>query len=190
MMRHLALATAYDGTLTRTGRLSANVLSALERLRASRRRAILVTHRPLHDLAWACPRLDLFDYVVAESGVLLHRPAAWETIVLSGQRDAGIASAMERALGELRVPAEQLVAVGAEPSDDAYLRVSGFPAATANASRVVKQRARLVTRGNAGDGVVELIEELLRDDLRQLVSAVPKLSRASDFSPPSQNART
>lgn len=79
-MRYVAIATAYDRTLTNTGRMGADVLSAFERLRNFGRRAILVTRRKLHDIAWACPRLELFDYVVAESGAVLHRPAAWETI--------------------------------------------------------------------------------------------------------------
>jgi hydroxymethylpyrimidine pyrophosphatase-like HAD family hydrolase len=175
-MRYLALATAYDGTLTKTGRLSADVLSALERLRASGRGAILVTNRAFHDIAWACPRLDLFDYVVAESGAVLHRPAAWETIGISGRRGAGTASAVERALREMRVPPEQLVAIAAEPGDEAFLAMAGFPVAIADASRMVKGRAKFVTRGSAGRGVVELIDELLRDDLRQITSSAAKIA--------------
>ena len=189
-MRYLAIATAYDGTLTKTGRLSADVLSALERLRDSGRRAILVTRRPFHDIAWACPRLELFDYVVAESGAVLHRPAAWETIVQSGRRGASSASAVQRALREMRVPAEQLVAIGAEPGDDGFLALAGFPVATADASRVVKRRAKFVTRGSAGSGVVELIDELLRDDLRQVVSSVRKMSWTNALSAGSQSTST
>lgn len=96
-MRYLAIATAYDGTLTKRGRLSAEVISALERLRQSGRGAILVTRRSFHDIAWACPRLDLFDYVVAESGAVLHRPATWETVLLSGQSIAGVSAAQTTA---------------------------------------------------------------------------------------------
>jgi hypothetical protein len=50
----------------------------------------------------------------------------------------------------------------------------GFPVATADASRIVKRRAKFVTRGSAGTGLVELIDELLRDDLRQVVSSLPE----------------
>jgi hydroxymethylpyrimidine pyrophosphatase-like HAD family hydrolase len=189
-VRYLAIATAYDGTLTKTGRLSAEVLSALERLRDSGRRSILITRRPFHDIAWACPRLDLFDYIVAESGAVLHRPVAWDTICLAGRRGASSASAVERALRDMRIPAEQLVAIGAEPGDDAFLAVAGFPVATADASRVVKRRARYVTRASTGDSVVELVEELVRDDLRQVVSSLPKMSWTNDLSAGSHSTWT
>jgi hydroxymethylpyrimidine pyrophosphatase-like HAD family hydrolase len=164
-MRYLAIATAYDGTLTKTGRMAADVIGALERLRESGRRAILVTRRPLHDIAWACPRLDLFDYVVADSGAVLHRPAAWETIALSGRRGAPSASALERALREMRVESERLVAIGTQAGDDEFLAVSGFPVATADATDLVKRRARVVTRASSGDGVIELVDEIVRDAL-------------------------
>jgi hydroxymethylpyrimidine pyrophosphatase-like HAD family hydrolase len=163
-MRYLAIATAYDGTLTKTGWMSADVIGALERLRESGRRAILVTRRPLHDSAWACPRLDLFGRVVADSGTVLHRPDAWESIALSERRGAPSAVALERALREMRVDRERLVAIGTETGDDAFLAVSGFPVATADATDVVKSRARLVTRASAGNRVIELVDAIVRDD--------------------------
>jgi hydroxymethylpyrimidine pyrophosphatase-like HAD family hydrolase len=185
-MRYRAFATAYDGTLTKTGRMSAEPISALERLRESGRRAILVTRRNFHDIAWACPRLDLFDYVVAESGAVLHRPATWETITLSDRRGATSASAVERALREMGIPPEQLVAIGSEESDHVFLAVSGFPVATADASGAVKQRARLVTLGSSGDGVIELVDEIVRDDLHQVASSLPKMSRTTDLFVPAK----
>jgi hydroxymethylpyrimidine pyrophosphatase-like HAD family hydrolase len=172
-MRYLAMATAYDGTLTKTGRMAANVIGALERLRESGRRAILVTRRPFHDIAWACPRLDLFDYVVAESGAVLHRAAAWETMALSGRRGATSAMALERALREMGVGSERLVAIGSEASDDAFLAASGFPVATADASTIVKRRARLVTRASGGDGVIELVDAIVRDDRSPWINGSP-----------------
>ena len=73
-MRYLALATDYDGTLAIDGVARDQTLAALLRLRRSGRRAILVTGRQLDDLQRVCPRLELFDRVVAENGALLYRP--------------------------------------------------------------------------------------------------------------------
>ncbi len=81
-MRYLALATDYDGTLAHDGRVDEATLAALERLRQSGRRLILVTGRELEDLQKTFSRLDLFDRVVAENGALLYRPAAKEEKVL------------------------------------------------------------------------------------------------------------
>lgn len=88
-MRYLALATDYDGTLAKDGRVAAETFVALERLRSSGRRVILVTGRRLDDLKVVCPRLDLFDCVVAENGALLHWPETRETVPLGPPPPAG-----------------------------------------------------------------------------------------------------
>ena len=73
-MRYHALACDYDGTLAHDGRVSDESVAALERLRGSGRRLIMVTGRELDDLRQNFSRLDLFDRVVAENGALLHSP--------------------------------------------------------------------------------------------------------------------
>src|SRR5947207_1888179 len=73
-MHYLALACDYDGTLAKDGVVSPQTIDALERLRASGRKLLLVTGRLLEDLQQAFPRLDLFAYVVAENGALLYNP--------------------------------------------------------------------------------------------------------------------
>ena len=73
-MRYLALATDYDGVIARDGRPSGTALSAIERLRISGRRAILITGRRLDNLRESCPNLSLFDYVVAENGATVYDP--------------------------------------------------------------------------------------------------------------------
>jgi len=79
-MRYLALALDYDGTLALDGRVDASTIEALERVVQSGRRLLLVTGRELDDLQRVFGRLDLFEYVVAENGALLYRPAARESI--------------------------------------------------------------------------------------------------------------
>jgi hydroxymethylpyrimidine pyrophosphatase-like HAD family hydrolase len=77
-VRYLAFATDYDGTLAHQGRVTDETIDALERLRSSGRRTILVTGRELLDLKSVFPRLDLFDRVVAENGGLLYCPQTRE----------------------------------------------------------------------------------------------------------------
>ena len=77
-MRYLALATDYDGTLAKDGRVTESTLTALESLRASGRKLIMVTGRVLPELKTVFPALELFDRVVAENGSLLYDPATHE----------------------------------------------------------------------------------------------------------------
>src|SRR5207244_1702050 len=73
-MRFSALATDYDETLADQGRVLPGTEQALERLRASGRKVLLVTGRDLGDLLEVFPRIDLFHAVVAENGALLYLP--------------------------------------------------------------------------------------------------------------------
>jgi len=82
-MRYLALVTDYDGVIARDGQASAAALAAIERLRQSGRRAILVTGRRLESLRESCPNLSLFDYVVAENGATLYDPRTREETLLA-----------------------------------------------------------------------------------------------------------
>ncbi len=50
-------------------------LAALQRVRASGRKLVLVTGRELPELLDLFSSMDLFDLVVAENGALLHFPA-------------------------------------------------------------------------------------------------------------------
>jgi hypothetical protein len=81
-VRYLALVTDYDDTVASEGRMAPFAVAAVERLRASGRRAILVTGRRLDHLRAACPHHDLFDYVVAENGAVVYAPQTRETTLL------------------------------------------------------------------------------------------------------------
>ncbi len=82
-MRYLALATDYDGTLAHDGVVDEPTLKALQDLRHSGRKLIMVTGRELPDLESVFPRLDLFDRVVAENGALLFNPSTREKSILA-----------------------------------------------------------------------------------------------------------
>lgn len=95
-MRYLALATDYDGTLATSERVSADVWRALERLRRSGRRAVLITGRTLEELRSVCPNLDPFAVVVLENGAVLHVPSRRETRVLCQPVPASLARELAR----------------------------------------------------------------------------------------------
>jgi hydroxymethylpyrimidine pyrophosphatase-like HAD family hydrolase len=82
-MRYLALAVDYDGTVATHGNLSENVSRALERVRASGRRTILLTGRRLEDLPERS--LSLFDLVVAENGAVVFDPHRREKLLLASR---------------------------------------------------------------------------------------------------------
>ena len=82
-MRYHALACDYDGTIAWDGEVSKNTILALEEVRKSGRRLILLTGRELDDLIKVFPRIDLFHRVVAENGALLYRPANREERLLA-----------------------------------------------------------------------------------------------------------
>jgi hydroxymethylpyrimidine pyrophosphatase-like HAD family hydrolase len=74
-MNYLALATDYDGTLAENGRVANKTIDALNQLKKSGRKLILVTGREIDDLLQVFPRVDLFHSVVAENGALIYSPS-------------------------------------------------------------------------------------------------------------------
>jgi hydroxymethylpyrimidine pyrophosphatase-like HAD family hydrolase len=231
-MRYLTLACDYDGTLATHGRVNEETLGALERLRGSGRKLILVTGRELPDLQTVFPALPLFDQVVAENGALLYRPhdkeekvlgtppppeflealrrkgvgplsvghvivATWhphETAVLEAIRDLGLelqvifnkdavmvlpagvnkATGLAAALAGMGLSPHNVVGVGDAENDHAFLNLCECAVAVANALPMLKDHADLVTQGDHGAGVIELIDRLLADDLHELE---PRLTR-------------
>ena len=69
-MQYSALATDYDGVIAMDGRPSNSAIAAIQRLRATGRRAILITGRRLDDLIQCFPQFDTFDYIIAENGAV------------------------------------------------------------------------------------------------------------------------
>ena len=95
-MRYLALACDYDGTIAHHGRLDARTREALERVRKSGRRVLLVTGRELDDLRTVCSDLEPFDLVVAENGGLLYEPRTREATTLAEPPPAELIATLER----------------------------------------------------------------------------------------------
>ncbi len=82
-MRYLLLATDYDGTLASQGKVDEATLKAIDELKKSGRKAVMVTGRELEDLKRVFPQIGIFDLVVAENGGLLYDPSTKETCPLT-----------------------------------------------------------------------------------------------------------
>jgi HAD superfamily hydrolase (TIGR01484 family) len=221
-VRYLALVSDYDGTLATHGEMAAGTAAAIERLRMSGRRAILVTGRRLDDLLATCPHAHLFDCIVAENGALVYAPRTRETTAL-GKRpppafterlaslgvdfDVGEvmvatslphhttvldviqqmglellivfnraavmvlppgvnkSTGLDYALRKLGLSFHEAVGVGDAENDHSFLERCECAVAVANAVPSIRRLAAFVTRGEAGQGVAELIEELIASDL-------------------------
>lgn len=225
-MRFLALVTDYDGTVASHDRVSEKTARALERLRVSGRRAILVTGRRLDDLLAVCTCADVFDRIVAENGGLIYDPATRKETLLANppsklllralkargvaplevgqivigthasQRlavqdalwDLGLeaqvianrgavmvlpagvnkATGLQQALRDLGLSRHEAVGIGDAENDHSFLEFCDCAVAVADAVPSLKATATHVTTAGNGDGVVELIDALIADDLRRL----------------------
>ena len=82
-MRYIALAADYDRTLAHDGEVTPSTIAALERVRSSGRKLLLVTGRLLPDLLCVFPRIGLFDRVVVENGAVVYDPATKDERLLA-----------------------------------------------------------------------------------------------------------
>jgi hydroxymethylpyrimidine pyrophosphatase-like HAD family hydrolase len=75
-------------------------------------------------------------------------------------------SGLKVALKSMGISERDTVGVGDAENDHAFLKSCGLSVAVANALPSLKETADLVTRGEDGAGVEELIEMILNDDIR------------------------
>jgi hydroxymethylpyrimidine pyrophosphatase-like HAD family hydrolase len=71
-------------------------------------------------------------------------------------------------LSELGLSPQNTVAVGDAENDYDLLKLCGCAIAVANALPMLKEAADIVTKGDRGAGVVELIDKLIASDLAEL----------------------
>jgi phosphoglycolate phosphatase (TIGR01487 family) len=123
--------------------------------------------------------------------------ATWrpcETTVLKAIRDLGLelqvifnkdavmvlpagvnkATGLDRALSELKISRHNIAGIGDAENDHAFLNCCECAVAVANAIPALKEHADLVTKGDRGAGVAELISRILGDDLRSLPLSLEK----------------
>jgi hydroxymethylpyrimidine pyrophosphatase-like HAD family hydrolase/archaellum biogenesis ATPase FlaH len=229
-MRYLALATDYDGTLASSGKVKPSTVEAILKLKASGRRAMLVTGRRLQNLQDVFPEYELFDYIICENGAVVYQPSSqrkefladplpdrfierlgrigiqplevgeiilsthsrYKESVLNAIYELGLeaqltfngestmvlpqgiskATGMERALQRMGLSFHEVVGIGDSANDHSLLRNCECPIAVANAVATIKESAVYVTRCQSGDGVEEIISELLQNDLAPLAPSL------------------
>ena len=95
-MYFLALAVDYDGTIANQGAVDPLTLQALESLKATGRRLILVTGRNLVSLRRAFSQVELFDRIVAENGALLYDPKTESERLIAPAPSVALVDALRR----------------------------------------------------------------------------------------------
>jgi hydroxymethylpyrimidine pyrophosphatase-like HAD family hydrolase len=83
------------------------------------------------------------------------------------------ATGLSLALEELQVPAGNVVGVGDAENDAAFLEMCGFSVAVANAIPSIKEAADMVTGGNHGAGVVEVINKVIAEGCLRIKAPAP-----------------
>jgi len=127
-------------------------------------RVIIATHEPYQDLALEIIReLGLELHVIFNKGAVMVLPSGINK-----------ATGLMAALKELHLSHHNVVGIGDAENDHAFLSRSECSVVVANALPSLKERADLVTAAARGAGVIETIEELLKNDLAEVT---PRLSR-------------
>jgi hypothetical protein len=127
---------------------------------------------------------------LSQGGVIVATREPHETTVLEVIRDLGLdrqvifnkgavmvlpsgvtkATGLGAALLELGISPHNIAGVGDAENDHAFLSMCECSAAVANALQIVKERVDVVTKDDHGEGVAELIDELVEGDLRSVES--------------------
>jgi hydroxymethylpyrimidine pyrophosphatase-like HAD family hydrolase len=127
-------------------------------------RVIVATWEPHESTVLATIRdLGLELQVIFNKGAVMILPAG-----------VNKATGLTHALEKMELSAHNAVGVGDAENDHALLAMCECSAAVSNALPTLKSAADIVTTADHGAGVVELIEEMLRDDL---ASREPQLTR-------------
>lgn len=227
-------AVDYDGTIAKDGTVAAETAAALDRVRQSGRRIVLVTGRMLPDLRGVCPALDrMFDAVVAENGGLVYYPdrrevtplgdapepplvdalrrrgvpielgtsilatdASFAEACLAAIRETGVertlvfnkgalmllpggvtkGTGLSAALAAMQLSHHNVVGIGDAENDHAFLGTVECAVAVADAVPALRARADHVTRGGAGGGVEEFVDEHVLTDLTELLRPGSRLA--------------
>lgn len=86
------------------------------------------------------------------------------------------ASGLQAALLDLGLSAHNAIGVGDAENDHAFLSMCELSAAVANALPALKERADVVLKRDHGEGVEDLVERILDDDLRSVEPTIPRLA--------------
>lgn len=90
------------------------------------------------------------------------------------------ATGLASALQELGLSIHNVLGIGDAENDHTFLRLVGLGVAVANSYETVKQSAGWVTKGECGQGVEELIDQLLKDESTLISKVRHKIFVGSD----------
>ena len=155
------------------------------------RTSAVLCEPPPPSFAAELARRGVADLAVGQAVVAMH--ASLAPIVLALIQDCGLSlqvvfnrealmvlpagvhkgTGLGVALARMGVHPARSVAIGDAENDHAMLALCGYGAAVANALPALKARAQLVTRGERGQGVAELIERLIAFDLPEPAPPAP-----------------
>src|SRR5262245_25246997 len=121
-MYFLALAADYDGTIAHDGVVDDATVAALQRLKETGRRLVLVTGRELADLKRVFPAIHMFDRVVAENGALIYDPETEEERALVPAPPAAFLEAL-RQHGVTPLSVGRAIVATWEPHETTVLKV-------------------------------------------------------------------
>jgi phosphoglycolate phosphatase (TIGR01487 family) len=131
---------------------------------------------------------------VGRTVIATSRP--YDTVVLDAIRDLGLdlqiifnkesvmvlpsgvdkGTALEWVVDELGISPHHVVSVGDAENDLSFLRISGISAAVANALPSVKEQADIVLANAQGEGVTDLIDRLIANDLADVKRSLRRRS--------------
>jgi hydroxymethylpyrimidine pyrophosphatase-like HAD family hydrolase len=123
---------------------------------------IVATHEPEQaNVLEVIRELGMGHQVIFNKGSVMVLPSGVD-------KGTGLCSALD----EIGLSPHNVVGVGDAENDHAFLQRCEVAAAVSNALPLLKQRADLVTRGEASAGVVELIDEIVSNDLAALAGTL------------------
>ncbi|HVV72284.1 MAG TPA: HAD-IIB family hydrolase, partial [Verrucomicrobiae bacterium] len=116
-------------------------------------RVIVATREPWEDaVLQVIHKLGIEYHIIFNKGAVMILPST-----------VSKATGLKAALKELQIPAANVAGIGDAENDHAFLDSCGFSAAVANAVPSLKKHVHLVTRGENGEGVVEMVERVMRE---------------------------
>jgi hydroxymethylpyrimidine pyrophosphatase-like HAD family hydrolase len=131
-------------------------------------RVIVATWRPHESkLLEIIQRLGTGQQIIFNKGAVM---------VLPGNINK--ATGLSAALRQLQIPPERVVGIGDAENDHVFLDACGVAVAVDNALPALKKHCDLVTSGDHGRGVTELVEMLIQSDLASLGPRRPRKSIA------------
>lgn len=145
-------------------------------------KVIVATHAPNQSAV-----LDTIRELGLELQVIFNRQA-----VMVLPPGINKAAGMKQALRRLGMSPHEVVAVGNAENDHSFTRLAECSVAVANAIDSIKRNAAFVTRGEAGAGVIELIDAIVADDLERAeahlkchhIALGTRLDRSTAWLPP------